>query len=76
MRFNSENKHEINGCSYQPFGDGHRNCMGRRFAYLTMKLTLAKLLLHHKLEAGPNTETGTLKTKFKLAAMAPKMMFM
>ena len=72
MRFSPENKHKINCCSWQPFGDGPRNCMGMRFAYLTMKLTLAKLLLHYKLEAGPNTETGTLMTKFKLTAMAPR----
>ena len=72
MRFSPENKHKINGCSYQPFGDGPRNCMGMRFAYLTMKLTLAKLLLHYKLEAGPNTETETLMTKFKLTSMVPK----
>ena len=72
MRFSSENKHKINGCSWQPFGDGPRNCMGIRFAYLTMKLTLANLLLHYKLEAGPNTEMGKLVTKFKLVTLAPK----
>ena len=71
MRFNADNKHKINVCSWQPFGDGPRNCLGMRFAYLTMKLILAKLLLQYKLEAVPNKE-GTLKTKFKLGTMVPE----
>ena len=71
-RFSPERKHEINPSSWQPFGDGPRNCVGMRFAFFEMKLCLAKLLLKYRLVPGPNTEIGELRTVCKLVSLAPK----
>ncbi|XP_003744817.1 cytochrome P450 3A16 [Galendromus occidentalis] len=45
-RFDPERflKKNYDAFTYQPFGDGPRNCLGMRFALLTMKLTLCKIL--------------------------------
>ncbi|KAL1438420.1 hypothetical protein MTO96_048034 [Rhipicephalus appendiculatus] len=48
-RFSSQNKAQIDPSVYQPFGQGPRNCVGRRFALLEMKFTMAKLLAKYKL---------------------------
>ena len=72
MRFSPENRSEIRQGTWQPFGDGPRNCVGMRFAYLVMKLALAKLLLNYSLEKSPSTEIGTLATQLKLATTVPK----
>ena len=71
MRFSPENRSNIHQGSWQPFGDGPRNCIGMRFAYLVMKLSLAKLLLNYSLDKSPRTENGTLTTKCKLVSMTP-----
>ncbi|KAH7984144.1 hypothetical protein HPB52_017461 [Rhipicephalus sanguineus] len=48
-RFNSENKPNIHPISFQPFGKGPRDCLGRNFAVLEMKLILSKVLARFKL---------------------------
>ena len=72
MRFSPENRSEIRPGSWQPFGDGPRNCIGMRFAYLIMKLALAKLIFKYRLDKSPRTEIGTLSTKYKFVSMTPK----
>ena len=71
-RFSPERRHEIHPSSWQPFGSGPRNCVGMRFAFFEMKLSLAKLLLNYRLERGCRTEIGELTTTCKLISLSPK----
>ncbi|MCW8172642.1 cytochrome P450 [Natrialba swarupiae] len=42
--------------AYFPFGGGARQCIGRRFALLELRLVLARILRSVRLEATPETE--------------------
>lgn len=55
-RFYSENRHKINTSTYNPFGLGPRNCAGMRFALLTLKLSLATILLEYRVLPGPKSQ--------------------
>jgi len=72
MRFSAERRHQIHPSSWQPFGNGPRNCIGMRFALFEAKLCLAKLLLKYRLEPGSKTEIGDLSTECKILTYSPK----
>lgn len=59
-RFAPENEGSYHKVAYQAFGVGPRNCIGMRMAYMTLNLTIARLVQRFHLELGPSQEEGPL----------------
>ncbi|GBP90649.1 Cytochrome P450 6j1 [Eumeta japonica] len=59
-RFSDEEKRNIVNYTYMPFGEGHRMCLGMRFARLQVKTGLVHLLRHFTVE----TQNARTKMKF------------
>ncbi|XP_023233443.1 cytochrome P450 3A21-like isoform X2 [Centruroides sculpturatus] len=66
-RFSSKNAGLIDPLIYQPFGYGPRGCMGMKMAQTVMKLTLANLVQHYKLEP-----CGSLEVDEDLSLFIPR----
>ncbi|XP_035433105.2 cytochrome P450 9e2 [Spodoptera frugiperda] len=48
-RFSDENKHNIQPCTFAPFGGGPRICIGVRFAMMEIKVLLHHIILNFKI---------------------------
>ncbi|KAH0508247.1 Cytochrome P450 3A25 [Microtus ochrogaster] len=59
-RFSKENKGSIDPYVYMPFGNGPRNCLGMRFALISMKLAVISVLQNFTLLPCEETQTGFL----------------
>ncbi|NXL77316.1 CP3AD protein, partial [Leptocoma aspasia] len=55
-RFSKENKESFDPYTYLPFGAGPRNCIGMRFALLTLKVAIASLLQHFTFQTCKETQ--------------------
>lgn len=70
-RFSPERKESIDSFAYQPFGNGPRNCIGMRFAYLVIKMALASLLHSFRFVPGNKTESDPPQLEIRLFQMNP-----
>uniref|UniRef100_A0A670JDY2 unspecific monooxygenase n=1 Tax=Podarcis muralis TaxID=64176 RepID=A0A670JDY2_PODMU len=59
-RFSKENKDKIDPYTYLPFGAGPRNCLGMRFALVTMKVAIAILMQHFSFKVCDETPVRRL----------------
>ncbi|XP_023235804.1 cytochrome P450 3A2-like [Centruroides sculpturatus] len=56
-RFLPHNKQKLNPMIFQAFGYGPKNCIGMRFAYLSLRQIFTRLLTKYKFEICEETET-------------------
>ncbi|XP_011706771.1 PREDICTED: probable cytochrome P450 6a14 [Wasmannia auropunctata] len=59
-RFNAEEVAKRHPYAYLPFGEGPRNCIGSRFAYMQMKVALVSLLSKYRFTLHPRTQIPLL----------------
>ncbi|GIY20849.1 cytochrome P450 3A24 [Caerostris darwini] len=71
-RFSPENEAKIHPMAFQAFGQGPRNCVGMRFAYMEAKLALARLLSKYKFKICSKTDKEKLDLKISTFAINPK----
>lgn len=65
-RFSQEKQANITPFTYVPFGNGPRNCIGKRLALLETKMTLIAILQRFKLARSPNLKVPMPTTKLGL----------
>ncbi|KAI5634396.1 cytochrome p450 domain-containing protein [Phthorimaea operculella] len=53
-RFLPENEKKIVPFTFIPFGEGPRNCVGRRFAYMSLRQAIAEVVLNFKILPKPD----------------------
>jgi cytochrome P450 len=58
LRFAPENKDKINQYAYMPFGQGPRNCIGKRLALLEVKATIVTLLKRYRIHKTDQLEVS------------------
>jgi len=56
FRFTPEEKAKRHSCAYMPFGHGPRNCVGRRFALLEVKMALIEIVSKFRIVLAPETK--------------------
>lgn len=71
-RFNEENIEQQNMNAYAPFGLGPRNCIGSRFALMTVKTVLYKMLLNFCFEVTGQTQIPLQYKKTMMTVGAEK----
>ncbi|GJQ82911.1 Cyp6a9 [Trypoxylus dichotomus] len=67
-RFSPENKAKLHPCSYMPFGEGPRICIGMRFGIMQAKIGMAIMLKDFKYTLHPKSREMKLNKKAPLLA--------
>lgn len=55
-----ENMSQINQIIFQPFGAGPRNCIGKRFAILEIKVAMTRILQNFSIEPTEDTPVSII----------------
>lgn len=71
-RFTPENEAKIPPFHYLPFGEGLRVCLGVRFGFMEVRLTLIALLTKFRFTLSPRTVTPVDLLPQVFAVLAPK----
>lgn len=72
QRFLNEGKELLKSAQYQAFGHGPRECIGKAFAVMTIKLIVGSLLQKYKLIPSERSERmGKITILYKTATMTP-----
>ncbi|XP_055925097.1 cytochrome P450 3A24-like [Argiope bruennichi] len=71
-RFSPENKSKIHPMAFQAFGQGPRNCIGMRFAFMEAKLALARLLSKYKFKPCSKTDKRDPELRITFISINPK----
>lgn len=71
-RFEPEEVKKRPTCSFIPFGDGPRNCIGLRFGILQAKIGLMMLLKHFKFTTCDRTDPMPLEFSVQKFVLSPK----
>ncbi|GJQ77162.1 Cyp6a9 [Trypoxylus dichotomus] len=67
-RFSAENKAKLHPCSYMPFGEGPRICIGMRFGIMQAKIGMAIMLKDFRYTLHPKCSEMKLSKKTPLLA--------
>lgn len=68
-RFTKEAKEKRHPFAYLPFGTGPRNCIGMRFALLTLKLSVVRMVQSFKFEPCEETPVSYRRCDMKIVQM-------
>jgi len=75
MTFNPdrfEDMSSVNPMTFLPWGAGPRNCIGMRFAYMMVKIAIARILLGGEIQPTEGTPPPPLQLTLKKRGMKPK----
>lgn len=72
QRFEADKVKMRPSCSFIPFGDGPRNCIGLRFGLLQTKIGLVKLLQNFEFSPCSKTPTSPIKYNAKKLVVSPE----
>lgn len=70
-RFQPENVALQHGMAYQPFGQGPRNCIGKRLALIEIIYTVGRIVERFRLEPGPS-QKDTMDLRFYSMVCEPR----
>ncbi|KAK4879104.1 hypothetical protein RN001_007250 [Aquatica leii] len=65
-RFNANNIHKIINCTYLPFGDGPRSCVGQTLGLLIVKTAIIHILRNYIIEKNSFTTEPIILTPFPI----------